>query len=80
MEARLNKKCANLQSQINALRIQMGKATTTKTLISSSGMTTIKSPSGAIYGWTGDTADIPVGYSVCDGTYGTPDLTGSFVE
>ena len=37
-------------------------------------------PSGAIIMWSGIVADIPAGFLLCDGTNGTPDLSGKFVR
>ena len=36
-------------------------------------------PIGAIIMWSGSVASIPVGYALCDGTLGTPDLRNKFV-
>lgn len=36
-------------------------------------------PSGVITMWSGSIANIPSGWYLCDGTNGTPDLTGRFV-
>lgn len=36
-------------------------------------------PTGLITMWSGSVASIPVGWAICDGTNGTPDLTGKFV-
>ena len=36
-------------------------------------------PSGTIVIWSGDELDIPFGWSLCDGTNGTPDMRGQFV-
>lgn len=36
-------------------------------------------PSGAIVMWSGAVSAIPSGWVICDGTNGTPDLTGRFV-
>ncbi len=36
-------------------------------------------PSGMIAMWSGALADIPEGWSLCDGTGGTPDLTDRFI-
>ena len=36
-------------------------------------------PTGAIIMWSGAIPDIPVGWTLCDGTNGTPDLTDRFV-
>jgi hypothetical protein len=36
-------------------------------------------PAGAIIIWSGSVATIPLGYALCDGTQGTPDLRGSFI-
>jgi hypothetical protein len=36
-------------------------------------------PAGAIVGWSGYLDDCPAGWLVCDGSSGTPDLTGSFI-
>ena len=36
-------------------------------------------PSGAILLWSGTVATIPTGWNICDGTNGTPNLTGRFV-
>ena len=36
-------------------------------------------PQGGIIMWSGTTASIPVGWSLCDGSSGTPDLTDKFV-
>jgi microcystin-dependent protein len=36
-------------------------------------------PSGGIIMWSGAIANIPSGWFICDGTNGTPDLTGRFV-
>ena len=36
-------------------------------------------PRGMIMMWFGTTTDIPEGWSVCDGTKGTPDLRGRFL-
>lgn len=35
---------------------------------------------GSIVIWSGLLADIPAGWQICDGTNGTPDLTGKFVK
>lgn len=37
-------------------------------------------PAGAIVAWSGVVADIPSGWSLCDGANDTPDLTGKFVR
>jgi len=37
-------------------------------------------PTGAIFIWTGLLANIPVGYSLCDGAGGRPDLRDKFVR
>lgn len=39
----------------------------------------IWTPSGVITMWAGNISDIPVGWSLCDGTDGTPDLRNRFV-
>lgn len=36
-------------------------------------------PAGTIVMWSGDIANIPVGWALCDGTNGTPDLRGRFI-
>ncbi|MFC7069484.1 hypothetical protein [Halobaculum lipolyticum] len=36
-------------------------------------------PSGVITMWSGTTADVPDGWTLCDGTDGTPDLRDRFV-
>ena len=36
-------------------------------------------PSGVILMWSGAIANIPDGFALCDGTNGTPDLSGKFV-
>eukprot|EP01084_Bolivina_argentea_P165675 287795_1 len=36
-------------------------------------------PNGIIIIWYGLTSSIPVGWSLCDGTNGTPDLQGKFI-
>ena len=36
-------------------------------------------PSGTIVIWSGEEIAIPVGWSLCDGTNGTPDLRNRFV-
>ena len=36
-------------------------------------------PKGAIMLWSGDIADIPSGWALCDGTLDTPDLRNKFV-
>lgn len=36
-------------------------------------------PTGCIIIWSGAVADIPIGFTICDGTSGTPDLTNNFV-
>jgi len=37
------------------------------------------SPSGIITEWSGTLSTIPVGYQLCDGTNGTPNLLGQFI-
>jgi len=37
-------------------------------------------PRGAIIMWSGKLAEIPVGWALCDGTLGTPNLLGKFVR
>lgn len=37
-------------------------------------------PLGTILPYSGDLADIPSGWALCDGTNGTPDLRGKFLE
>ena len=37
-------------------------------------------PSGVIVMFSGTVAQIPKGYAICDGTNGTPDLTGRFIR
>jgi len=39
----------------------------------------IAMPAGGIIMWSGSVASIPTGWLLCDGTSGTPDLTGRFV-
>lgn len=36
-------------------------------------------PTGIIVMWSGDLASIPDGWALCDGTQGTPDLSGRFI-
>lgn len=36
-------------------------------------------PTGVIVMWSGSVATVPSGWALCDGTAGTPDLTGRFV-
>lgn len=36
-------------------------------------------PSGVIVIWSGSVGSVPVGYVLCDGTNGTPDLRNSFI-
>lgn len=36
-------------------------------------------PSGIIAMWSGDSASIPAGWAICDGTNGTPDLRDRFI-
>jgi microcystin-dependent protein len=36
-------------------------------------------PTGGIIMWSGAVADIPSGWSICDGTNGTPDLHDRFI-
>lgn len=36
-------------------------------------------PSGIILLWSGAVVDIPAGWLLCDGNFGTPDLTDRFV-
>jgi microcystin-dependent protein len=36
-------------------------------------------PSGVIMMWSGSIASIPVGWALCDGTNGTPNLSGRFL-
>lgn len=36
-------------------------------------------PAGGIIMWSGSVASIPTGWALCDGTNGTPNLTGRFV-
>ena len=36
-------------------------------------------PSGCILLWSGSAGSVPVGWSICDGTNGTPNLQGMFV-
>lgn len=55
-----------------------------KTLTSSNGSGTIVAggdsfPSGGIIIWSGSADNVPTGWHICDGTEGTPDLTGKFV-
>jgi microcystin-dependent protein len=40
---------------------------------------TLGIPTGGIILWSGTVATIPAGFAICDGTNGTPDLTGQFV-
>ena len=36
-------------------------------------------PTGGIIMWSGTIATIPAGWALCDGTNGTPNLTGKFI-
>lgn len=36
-------------------------------------------PSGGIIMWSGSVANVPQGWKLCDGTNGTPDLSGKFI-
>lgn len=36
-------------------------------------------PSGVVLMWSGSVATIPPGYTLCDGTHGTPDLRNLFI-
>ena len=36
-------------------------------------------PTGGIIMWSGTIATIPTGWALCDGTNGTPNLTGKFI-
>ena len=36
-------------------------------------------PIGGIAGWSGTITDIPIGWQLCDGTNGTPDLRNRFI-
>jgi microcystin-dependent protein len=50
---------------------------------SSSGVMSFSAPSAFVQGmiiiWSGNTGDIPTGFKLCDGTFGTPNLTDRFV-
>ena len=39
----------------------------------------VELPSGLIAMWSGAVADVPMGWFICDGTNGTPDLEDRFV-
>ena len=43
------------------------------------GYTPLRSFTGLIVMWSGSVASIPVGWALCDGTSGTPDLRGRFI-
>jgi len=55
-----------------------GLTATTAELNLLSGQTSLV-PSGVIVMWSGSVATIPSGWYICDGTNGTPNLTGRFV-
>jgi microcystin-dependent protein len=42
-------------------------------------LTSIEFPSGGIIMWNGSVASIPLGWVLCDGTNGTPNLTDKFI-
>ncbi len=50
---------------------------------SSTGVMSFSAPSAFVQGmiiiWSGNTGDIPNGFKLCDGTFGTPNLTDRFV-
>ena len=37
-------------------------------------------PRGTVIMWTGSASDVPPGYALCDGSNGTPNLTGHFIR
>ena len=55
------------------------RATLTVTRLSKSESDTSTVPQGTILPWYGKLADIPIGYALCDGTNGTPNLLDRFL-
>ena len=49
------------------------------TKLSTAGGSNSSMPTGGIIMWSGNIADIPSGWALCDGSNGTPDLTDKFV-
>ena len=49
-------------------------------LLPSAGSGSDSLPIGTILPYVGSIADIPSGWALCNGTNGTPDLTGRFLE
>ena len=66
-----------LNSNWSALDTLLGGVTQTEFALLS-GQTSLV-PAGVIVMWSGSVATIPSGWNLCDGTNGTPDLTGRFV-
>jgi len=62
------------------LNIMDGVTATATEINLLAGKTTLETfPVGGIILWSGTVAAIPTGWALCDGTNGTPDLTGKFV-
>lgn len=68
---------ASLNSNWSSLDTLLGGVTQSEFALLS-GQTSLV-PAGVIVMWSGSVASIPSGWYICDGTNGTPNLTGRFV-
>jgi microcystin-dependent protein len=68
-----------LRNSKEDFRFNISSASSMVLTDSDGNLSSIPFPKGIVVIWSGNLADIPKGWALCDGTQGTPDLRGRFV-
>jgi microcystin-dependent protein len=68
-----------LKNSKEDFRFNVSSASSMVLTDSDGNLSSIPFPKGIVVIWSGNLADIPKGWALCDGTQGTPDLRGRFV-
>jgi microcystin-dependent protein len=68
-----------LRNSKENFRFNVSSASSMVLTDSDGNLSSIPFPKGIVVIWSGNLADIPKGWALCDGTQGTPDLRGRFV-
>jgi len=68
-----------LRNSKEDFRFNVSSASSMVLTDSDGNLSSIPFPKGIVVIWSGNLADIPKGWALCDGTQGTPDLRGRFV-
>lgn len=69
----------NVDVRGKTFQIDDNKIAISKVIGLTQALTNVLLPAGSIIAWGGPVANIPVGWAICDGSVGTPDLRNKFI-